>query len=281
MSAAAKGADRDAELHTLTGAYALNALGDRERTRFERHLAVCPACAQEVRELGATAVRLGLAATEIPPSALKSQVMARISTVRQEPPKVAAAGAGRIPPPVHRARPSGRRRLAGFVLAACIAGLAALGGMAVVQQRAADEARAEAREAADEARAEAREAAELAQRRTEALADVLTAADVRTRSTALGEGAAGTVAFSRERDRAVFLASGLPRPDGGRVYQLWFADGGSMRPAGLLASAGSAEALLMEGAIGGATGVGITVEPPGGSSAPTSEPLGLLSFPSG
>ncbi|AWK07831.1 anti-sigma factor [Streptomyces spongiicola] len=270
MSAAAKGADRDAELHTLTGAYALNALGDRERTRFERHLAVCPACAQEVRELGATAVRLGLAATEIPPSALKSQVMARISTVRQEPPKVAAAGAGRIPPPVHRARPSGRRRLAGFVLAACIAGLAALGGMAVVQQRAADEARAEAREAA-----------ELAQRRTEALADVLTAADVRTRSTALGEGAAGTVAFSRERDRAVFLASGLPRPDGGRVYQLWFADGGSMRPAGLLASAGSAEALLMEGAIGGATGVGITVEPPGGSRAPTSEPLGLLSFPSG
>ncbi|AWI27712.1 anti-sigma factor [Streptomyces sp. ICN441] len=267
MSAAAKGAGRDAELHTLTGAYALNALGDRERARFERHLAVCQACAQEVRELGATAVRLGLAATEIPPSAMKSQVMARISAVRQEPPKVAAAEAGRIPPPVHRARPAGRRRLAGFVLAACVAGLAALGGVAVVQQRAADEARVEARAAV-----------ELAQQHTQALADVLTAPDVRTRSTALGQGATGTVAFSRERDRAVFLASGLPRPDDGRVYQLWFADDGTMRPAGLLASTGSAEALLMDGGVGRATGMGITVEPAGGSTAPTSEPLGLLSF---
>ncbi|WP_173264816.1 anti-sigma factor [Streptomyces pacificus] len=271
MSAAAKGAaGRDAELHTLTGAYALNALGDRERVRFEQHLAVCPACAQEVRELGATAVRLGLASSEVPPSAMKSRVMARISAVRQEPPKVAAAEAGRIPPAVHRARPPARRRLAGFVLAACAAGLAALGGVAVVQQRAADEARAEAREAA-----------ELARRSTRALAEVLTAPDVRTRSTELGQGAAGTVALSRERDRAVFLASGLPRPDGGRVYQLWFADGDAMRPAGLLASTGGAEAFLMEGAVGRATGVGVTVEPAGGSPAPTSEPLGLLSFPSG
>ncbi|MEV1050521.1 anti-sigma factor [Streptomyces sp. NPDC049887] len=268
MSAAAKGAGRDAELHTLTGAYALNALGDRERARFERHLAVCAACEQEVRELGATAVRLGLAAAETPPSAMKSQVLARISTVRQEPPKVAAAEAGRIP--VHRARPAGRRRLPGFVLAACVAGLAALGGVTVAQQRAVDEARAEAREAA-----------ELAQRRTQALADVLTAPDARTLSTALGEGASGTVAVSRERDRAVFLASGLPRPESGKVYQLWFADGDTMRPAGLLASEGSAETLLMDGAVGRATGVGITVEPSGGSRAPTSEPLGLLSFPAG
>ncbi|MFG2756324.1 anti-sigma factor domain-containing protein [Streptomyces wuyuanensis] len=270
MSAAAKGAGRDAELHTLTGAYALNALGDRERARFERHLAVCAACEQEVRELGATAVRLGLAATETPPSAMKSQVLAMISTVRQEPPKVAAAEAGRVPAPVHRARPAGRRRLSGFVLAACAAGLAAVGGVAVVQQRAAEEARTEAREAA-----------ELAQRRTQALADVLTAPDVRTLSTALGEGATGTVAVSREHDRAVFLASGLPRPAGGKVYQLWFADGDIMRPAGLLTSTGGSEALLMDGAVGPATGMGITVEPSGGSPAPTSEPLGLLSFPAG
>ncbi|MGW7366176.1 anti-sigma factor [Streptomyces sp. NPDC054841] len=269
MSAVAKGAGRDAELHTLTGAYALNALGDRERARFERHLEACPACAQEVRELDATAGRLGLAVTETPPPAMKSQVLARIATVRQEPPKVAgAAETGRIRPPVRKVRTAGRRARSRFVLAACLAAAAAFGGIAVWQQRAAEDARTEARDAARRV-----------QQQADAFAEVLTAPDVRTMSTALGDGATGTVAVSRERDQAVFLASGLPAPGGGKVYQLWFADGGTMRPAGLLNSAGSPEALLMAGPVGRATGMGVTVEPAGGSRTPTSEPLALLNFP--
>ena len=39
-----------ADLHTLTGAYAADALSGTERLAFERHLDDCPACAQEVRE---------------------------------------------------------------------------------------------------------------------------------------------------------------------------------------------------------------------------------------
>ncbi|MFJ6631525.1 anti-sigma factor domain-containing protein [Streptomyces sp. NPDC091376] len=272
MSAAAKGAGRDAELHTLTGAYALNALGDRERARFERHLDACPACEQEVRELGATAARLGLAVADPPMPAMKSQVLARIATVRQEPPTVAGpdttAGYGHVRTPVRRARPAGRRRFPRFVLAACLAAVAGLGGVAFWQQRAAEDAAAEARKATT-----------LAQQRTEALADVLTATDVRTTSTSLGDGATGTVAVSRDRDQAVFLASGLPEPGSGKVYQLWFADDGTMRPAGLLESSGAPEALLMDGPVDGATGMGITVEPAGGSTKPTTTPLGLLNFP--
>ena len=38
-----------ADLHTLTGAYAADALSDTEQLAFERHLTACPACAQEVR----------------------------------------------------------------------------------------------------------------------------------------------------------------------------------------------------------------------------------------
>ncbi|WP_351223991.1 anti-sigma factor [Streptomyces sp. NPDC002133] len=266
MSTVGRSTGRDAELHTLTGAYALHALGDRERVRFERHLDACEACAQEVRELSATAVRLGLAATENPPPAMKGQVLARIATVRQEAPLVGGAGAaGGDRPRVRGFRPGGRRRLSRLVLAACLAGVAALGGVAVWQQRAAEEARTVAQQA---------------QRQAESLAQVLTAPDVRTSTTALGDGGAtGTVAVSRERDRAVFLASGLPRPGAGKVYQLWFADGGTMRPAGLLDSSGAAEALLMDGPVGRATGMGVTVEPAGGSPAPTSEPLALLNFP--
>ncbi|WP_031099410.1 RskA family anti-sigma factor, partial [Streptomyces sp. NRRL S-15] len=75
-----------AELHTLTGAYALHALPDDERVAFERHLGVCGACAQEVRELSATAARLGLAVSAVPPPALRDRVLREITTVRQEAP---------------------------------------------------------------------------------------------------------------------------------------------------------------------------------------------------
>ncbi|MFE3326398.1 anti-sigma factor domain-containing protein [Streptomyces sp. NPDC059176] len=268
MSTAGKGPGRDAELHTLTGAYALHALGDRERARFERHMEVCAACAQEVRELSATAGRLGLAVSETPPPGMKAHVLGQIAAVRQEPPKVVLPETRLLQPPGRRARAAGRRRLSGFVLAACFVAAATLGGTTVWQQRVAEEARTEARGAVRQAREQ-----------TEALASVLTAPDVRTTSTALGRGATGTVALSHSRDKAVFVASGLPEPAGGKVYQLWFADHGTMRPAGLLGSKGSAEALLMDGPVGRATAMGVTVEPAGGSPSPTSKPLALVSLP--
>ncbi|MFD7613170.1 anti-sigma factor domain-containing protein [Streptomyces sp. NPDC059828] len=283
MSATARGGSgRDAELHTLTGAYALHALGERERARFERHLTECTACTQEVQELSATAGRLGLAVSEPPSTAMKAQVLQRIATVRQEPPTIPGMrpGGERDRLPVHRVRPAGRRRLSRFVLAACVAGVAAFGGYATWQQRLAEDALSRAEALTRRAEASTRQAREQAGHQSEALADVLAAPDVRTSSATLGSaGATGTVALSHDRDRAVFLATGLPRPDAGKVYQLWFADGTTMRPAGLLASSGSAETVLMEGAVGPATGMGVTVEPAGGSSQPTSQPLALLDFP--
>ncbi|WP_338675558.1 anti-sigma factor [Streptomyces sp. SCSIO 30461] len=284
MTASARGGSgRDAELHTLTGAYALNALGERERVHFERHLAACTACTQEVRELSATAGRLGLAVSEPPPTAMKAQVLRRIATVRQEPPTIPGMRLGgerdRDRPPVHRVRPADRRRLPRFVLAACLVGAATFGGYATWQQRAAQDALTRAEAATRQAEASTRQAREQAGLQSQALANVLTARDVRTRSASLGSATAtGTVAVSRERDRAVFLATGLPRPDAGKVYQLWFADGTTMRSAGLLASTGAAETVLMDGAVAAATGMGVTVEPAGGSAQPTSQPLALLDF---
>ena len=43
------------DLHHLSGAYAVDALDDAERTSFEQHLAVCADCRAEVAELSATA----------------------------------------------------------------------------------------------------------------------------------------------------------------------------------------------------------------------------------
>ena len=39
------------DLHKLTGAYAVDALDDIERARFEQHLAACEDCRAEVVEL--------------------------------------------------------------------------------------------------------------------------------------------------------------------------------------------------------------------------------------
>ncbi|MDI5982443.1 RskA family anti-sigma factor, partial [Amycolatopsis magusensis] len=83
------------DMHTLAGAYALDALDDVERERFRRHLAECPSCAQEVRELQATAARLGAAVAEDPPPGMKAEVLASIRATRQEPPSAGGDRGGR------------------------------------------------------------------------------------------------------------------------------------------------------------------------------------------
>ncbi|MGC5564155.1 anti-sigma factor [Streptomyces sp. FR-108] len=246
-----------ADPHTMTGAYALHALSDEERGAFERHAADCEACAQEALELRETAARLGLAVSASPPAALKSQVMRRITTVRQDGPRVA---------PLTRSTGDGTRarRLSRWALAACLAGVAAFGGTTVWQYDRAQDATDQARQS---------------ERRTDAIASVLAASDARTSSAELADGARGTVVVSKSRDEAVFIASGMAAPPSGKVYQLWFNDAGTMRSAGLMDSRRTAEAVLLEGAVDKASGMGITVEPAGGSAEPTSDPVALLTFP--
>jgi anti-sigma-K factor RskA len=256
----------EAELHTLTGAYAVDALTGHERGEFERHLAECEACAVEVGELGATAARLGLAVAEPVPPRVKDDVMRLIADVRQEPPSVpgqprASARAAR-----RRGRRPARRRV-GFALAACLAAAAALGGVAVWQQQQLGELRQESRQA---------------QAQAQGISQVLAAPDAVTASAKLAGGAVGTVVVSHSQDRAVFFSHGLPALSGGRVYQLWFAEGGTMRSAGLVpepsAGGDTTQAVLLRGTVGDASGMGITVEPAGGSARPTSKPVALMDF---
>ncbi|MEU0691511.1 anti-sigma factor [Streptomyces uncialis] len=292
------------DVHLLSGAYALDALDEDERAGFEDHLAHCPACAEETRELAATAGRLGLAATVTPPPALKRRVMREITTIRQEAPRPGHASGGGSPvggpqdhgfpgrgfaghgSPGHGSpgrgfagrwlparwggtgadgSPDGRSARGGsrWVLAVCLALAAVLGGTTVWQHQEAERAR-------DQARSESG--------RLERLTGVLTAPDARTRSAAFPDGARGTVVASRTRDKAVFIGAGMPRPPAGKVYQLWYDDGGTMRSAGLMEPARGDQAVLLDGPLGGASGVGITVEPAGGSPGPTSDPVGLVPF---
>ncbi|MFI7382195.1 anti-sigma factor domain-containing protein [Streptomyces sp. NPDC049813] len=243
-------------VHTLTGAYALDALDDDERDAFEAHLAGCETCALEVREFTATAGRLALATTSRAPQHLKSQVLRQIAEVRQEPPGSLAASSGRT-----RTRHGKALR---WALAACAAGIAALGGTTAWEHHQAGEAR---------------HRAEALQAQSDQVAAVLAASDAKVASTSLKGGARGSVVVSQSTGKAVFIASRMTAPPQGKVYQLWFADGGRMRPAGLMDASRTNQSVLMDGSLGRATGVGITLEPAGGSQQPTSPPLATMALP--
>ncbi|HET8600823.1 MAG TPA: zf-HC2 domain-containing protein, partial [Segeticoccus sp.] len=46
------------DIHALSGAYAVDAVDEVERARFERHLTVCADCRAEVASLRAAAAEL-------------------------------------------------------------------------------------------------------------------------------------------------------------------------------------------------------------------------------
>ena len=70
----------------------------------------------------------------------------------------------------------------------------------------------------------------------------------------------------------------MPPAPAGKVYELWFQDDdGAMIPAGLM-PAKSDQTVVLTGDANDATGVGITVEPVGGSDKPTSDPIALFEF---
>ncbi|BAJ26495.1 MULTISPECIES: anti-sigma factor [Kitasatospora] len=239
--------------HTLTGAYAAHALDPEENDAFERHLVHCPSCTRETAEFAAALARLGAAEAVPPPPELKARVLAALPGVRQEAPQVADRP---VAPP---GRPA--RRAPRWALAACLALALGAGAVAVRQHQDAEQAR---------------DRAAALTRQQETLTALLTAPDSHTASAPAGGGGTGTVVWSATRGRAGFLATGLPDPGPGRTYQLWYDDAGTMRPAGLLPTGSGT--LLLTGPLDGAAGVGVTVEPTGGSPHPTGAPVLLLAF---
>ena len=90
----------------------------------------------------------------------------------------------------------------------------------------------------------------------------------------------GTVIVSRSQDRLVFLAAGLAPLPQDRTYQLWQIAPGKIRSAGLLRpGTGGYTAPVVTAPAPGATQMGLTVEPAGGSTQPSTQPLLLVNMP--
>jgi len=85
---------RGGDPHTLAGAYAMDAVAEPDRARFERHLAGCESCRQEVRGLREAAAALAAAAAVRPPAALRDAALRAAAQTRQLPPAVTQVPAG-------------------------------------------------------------------------------------------------------------------------------------------------------------------------------------------
>lgn len=236
-----------ADLHTLTGAYALNALDDDERREFEAHLAECPACQQEVAEFEATAAELGSSLAEPLPPHLRSEVMAAISTTRQERPAPRPADDQAVVE--FPRRPLFDRVLlpAAAILAVLVVGLAVTVGNL-------------------NARVNELEAS------TVRVTDIVAAPDLRTWDITQN-GASARVVYSPTQGQGMFLAAGLQPPPDGKVYELWLIGPEGATPAGLFTSRDGAVTHPMTGDVVSATHIGVTVEPAGGSPQPTTDPI--------
>jgi hypothetical protein len=235
--------------HVLTGSYALDALPDPERVEFERHLQHCPSCEAEVRGLRATAARLAMAQALQPPPGMEQRVLAAAYRTRQLPPlpsdRLRAARDHRRAQVARRFAP---RRIAAFAAAASVAAAVALGITQVSTQH-----RLESTQASDAA-----------------ISRVVTAPDARIETARTSAGGSVTVVASAALREAVVTGTGTPPAS--RVYQVWVMSASGARSAGLMAGPST----VLASAVVPGDRIGITVEPAGGTSKPTTTPVAVL-----
>ncbi|HWJ08698.1 MAG TPA: anti-sigma factor [Nocardioides sp.] len=252
----------DHDQHTLSGAYALDALDGEERARFEAHLATCADCREEVASLQEAAALLGTDDV-VPPSSVRDSVLAGIASIRPLPPlPVPTADAG---PAAHdelaarRTQRSLAQRLARtpLLVAAAVVLLLAVGTAVVRPWGGETPGGGPSAPTAEE---------------------VLAASDATTVEKAFPDGSRAVVTVSREEAGAVIKTIDMAHAPEGKDYQLWFlTPAGEFQPAGLMPDISDATKLL-EGDASRATGVGITVEPDGGSKQPTTDPIAVFNL---
>jgi anti-sigma factor RsiW len=226
------------DVHSLAGAFALDALPPDETAEFRRHLAECSACQVEVAELQMTATHLGLAVAEQPPPRVREAVLRSVHETRQ------------VPPP---AQPTDmRRRFPRFWLAAAAAVVVVVGAGAVgLVDLVRDE-----------------------QAPRDPFASVVAAPDAETTAARLRGGGWLTVVASEQLGQAIVLSEDLPPTRAARVYQLWLVDAdGQARSADVLI--GSSDAADVVSGVRAGDQVAITREPAGGSEQPTMTPLAV------
>jgi len=243
--------------HTLAGAYALDALTERDRIRFERHLAGCDACRQEARSLREAAGRLAAVTAARPPQHVREQVLAEAARTRQRPPPTvdgpADSGAGR------RADHLRAPRMAVAIVGGCMLVALVLGGLFIDTQHRLSQEQAHNR----------------------AIATVLSAPDAVMTSARAETGGTATVVMSHRDHALVLTTARLPALPSGNRYEVWLMGQHRIRAAGMLPQPreGMTAPVVVSGVAAGDM-LGLTIEPASGSRSPSSVPMLMIALPS-
>lgn len=248
-----------AEATELAGVYVLDALDADERAEVAHHLATCTLSDHaEFAEIGAVVPALAASVEPIAaPAALRARVL---EAYRADTAPVPVAPRAVVP-----AAPRQERRpwfalprlgqlapLAAALLIVAVVGVWGLG---------------------------ARADADRAQQRAAELSSAIAALSAPGSAVAILHGsgpaapASGFAAFPAQGGGYVVMVD-LPSAPAGRTYQAWYIADGAPASAGLL-SVGSDGYAVLSGAqaIPGTHTVALTLEPSGGSAAPTSDPI--------
>lgn len=244
--------------HTLAGAYAMDAVSEPDRARFERHLAGCESCRQEIRGLREATAALAAATAVQPSDAFRDAALRAAAQTRQLPPSAGQTPAGR-----HRGRRrwelrGWRSRLAVGLAGALAAVAVAAGVITYGMQHRLDQA----------------------QLHDHAVAAVLSAPDATMMTAPVRTGGMATVVMSHSERALVFTAADLRLLPAAKSYELWLIGPAGSRPAGMVPGSsrgGMAGPMVVSGLKAGDS-VGLTVEPAGGSPRPTSPPVVLVSL---
>ncbi len=244
------------EPHTLAGAYAMDAISAPDRARFERHLAGCRECAQEIAGLREATARLATATAVPPPSGLKERVMAAAALTRQQPPPVTEAGPeapARIPAIAGWFRALALpRRMA--VVAAVLAAVVVLGA-AVVFGVSSSSMRDQLNQAQDS---------------SQQIAAVLTARDATMMTGAVMGGGTVTIVMSHSMHALVFTAADLHTLPASRGYELWLIGPAGDRPVTMLAQGGhDMTGPVIASGLRAGDHLALTAEPADGTARPT------------
>jgi anti-sigma-K factor RskA len=223
------------QLHELSAAYALDALGSREREEFEAHLSACETCRADVAAFTETAAALAYAVPPAaPPDRLRADILRRAAEDR----------------PAAVVLPFRRRR----VESALSAGLAVAAAAAIVLAIWASSLHGKV--------GQERSALRAREQAVAILGDPLA-------SRRALKGAGGELVVNRTGS-GVLVMQELAPPPAGKTYEAWVIKGGDTLPAGVFSNG---QAVLLTRAVGRGAVVAVTVEPAGGSLHPTHTPF--------
>lgn len=247
--------------------FAVGALEAEEVARVEREIAAAPLAERQRYRTEILRTREALASLSAeyataPPPQIRGLLLAELPSppVTSEPGRPQSEVA--TPPASNVVDFTSRRRRASIAVGAVAAALILIvGGVLVGRVTAPDEAGPVAQDDLDKQ-----------------ISQVLAAPDLQLQQAAIGDSASVTVVASRDENKAVVLADGLPPVPAGQTYQMWLM-GEDHEPlsVGLMQGSPGRQAVAVDG-VAGSDEFGVTVEPEGGSAQPTGEPVVAVAF---